>query len=205
MGQKLNHFLDCLFVQFVADFGLNLAPPKHPKWGSRLGAVHILQIWALCCFVAFWIDFWPILDGSWDLRWLQNAYKIDPKANQKPIQNYIIFLLIFLLILLQFGLLFGSNLGAPGWAKTWLLHLLLALGAVLGPRWPQDPSKRLPGVIFGSQLGGFWAPNSWIFDPICIQFLNILCPFALMEGGFWCLVGLGWGLFGYWVGCLVAG
>ena len=80
MGQKLNHFFDCLFVQFVADVGLNLAPPTHPKWGSRPGAVHILQIWALCCFVAFWIDFWSILNGFWDLRWLQNAYKIDFKA-----------------------------------------------------------------------------------------------------------------------------
>ena len=51
------------------------------------------------------------------------------------------------------------------------------LGRVLGPRWPQDPSRDLPRLIFlyfGAQLGGFWKPTWCILGPnlaatACVQ------------------------------------
>ena len=43
---------------------------------------------------------------------------------------------------------------------------ILALGALLGPRWAQDLSKRPSKTDFG----GFWDPTWWILGPNLVDF-----------------------------------
>ena len=52
----------------------------------------------------------------------------------------------------------GAQGGPFGGPRRSLVGVLVPLGCLLGPRWPQDPSRDLPRLIFldfGAQLGGF--------------------------------------------------
>ena len=74
--------------------------------------------------------------------------------------------------------------GAKRRPKKFVLEVFFGLGRVLGPRWPQDPSRDLPRPIFldfEPQLGGFWTPtwlilgpNSMDFGPLGLTFSMIL-------------------------------
>ena len=47
-----------------------------------------------------------------------------------------------------------------------LVGVLVPLGCLLGPRWPQDPSKTPPGTDFIR----FYVPTWWIFGPNLMDF-----------------------------------
>jgi len=52
-------------------------------------------------------------------------------------------------------------MGAQEGPQKLILEVYFGLGRVLAPRWPQDPSRDFPRLIFldfGTQLGGFWSP-----------------------------------------------
>ena len=62
-----------------------------------------------------------------------------------------------------------------------VLGVYFGLGRVLGPRWPQDPSRVLPRLIFldfGTQLGGFWSPTCWILGPNLVDFKPLGLTFS---------------------------
>ena len=62
---------DTLTDRFLMDFGSNLKALNLQKLSSRLSAVHILHIWALC-----------LLDGSWKPSWLHFGRFWDPSWGQ---------------------------------------------------------------------------------------------------------------------------
>ena len=100
-----------------------------------------------------WIDFGSILDAKLGPSWFQNQSKIDPNIDQK--NNW--FLNRFWL---DFGWILASNLGRPGGVDEWLVSGFWPLGAFLGPRWPQEPSKRPPGRHFRRFLVDVWASTA---------------------------------------------
>ena len=110
---------------------------------------------------AFWIDFWSIFD-----RFL--TPKIHKKSIKKSLQK-----------LIAFGIDFGSIFGGfclpnGGWKGLGFLYIF-AVGALLGPRWAPDPSKRPPGSI----LDRFWMDFASILDQFWMVFELILNDFSM--------------------------
>ena len=97
--------------------------------------------------------------------WHQIASKIDPKNDQKI--NHILDR-----FRTNFWWILASNL-APIWGVlTFGFWSILALGALLGPRWAQDLSKRPSKTDFG----GFWDPTWWILGPNLHDSATALVP-----------------------------
>ena len=123
----------------------------------------------------FWSQLGTILGGFWQPRWGQVGTKSLQKSIFKTIKKMITFWIASRSIFDRFW--------APKWppnGRNQRLHFgaLWALGGLLGPRWPQDPSKTSPGtdfrrfrppswtilvltlMDFGSQLDGCWHPTA---------------------------------------------
>ena len=94
-----------------------------------------------------WLHFGMVLAPKLEPNWHQNALKTDPTTHQK--NDHILDRLRT-----DFGSILAPNL-APDWGNQRLFfRLMLALGAILGPRWPpttprlpQDPPKILPRAV----------------------------------------------------------
>ena len=108
----------------------------------------------------FWSQLGSILGGFGGPRWGQVGTKSLQKSIFKSIKKMIIFLIAL-----------GTDFDRF-WAPTWgiwggesspfsdpLIFFLVSWG-LLGPRWPQDPSKD----DFGFDFRRFWTPTWWILD-----------------------------------------
>ena len=87
--------------------------------------------------------------------WTKNPKKIDlgPIKKLTKKSTHLGTLKNHLLVIKMEG--FG---GAKRGPQKCVLEVFFGLGRVLGPRWPQDPSRILPRLIFldlGIQLDGF--------------------------------------------------
>ena len=111
-----------------------------------------------------WLHFGRILGAKMGPSWLQMAPKIDPENDTK--NDHLLDRLK-----IDFWSILGPNLAPKKGNHYSLFGLFFALGALLGPRCPKDPSKRplgtpktpprgLLGAIFndfGFQLGSFYS------------------------------------------------
>ena len=91
-------------------------------------------------------------------RWGQNPKKIDLGPFKKLYKKYV----VLDALKIDFGRILASKMEGLGGAKLLLWRSFFGLGRVLGLRWPQDPSRPLPRLIFldfGAQLDGFWTPT----------------------------------------------
>ena len=125
------------------------------KFSSRSSAVQFFAFPAIIIHDRksdqFWIDFGWILGGFWVIFGIifRALYPIGFQERSKS---------DFYCFWEDFGLQDGGPRGPP----ELVLEVYFGLGRVLGPRWPQDPSRDLPRLIFldfGPQLGGFWSPT----------------------------------------------
>ena len=103
-----------------------------------------------------WSDFWLICDWFLIDFGIQNLSKINPKTINK---KYNVLDCLFYSFRVDFENQIGGSLGV----LEFRFERFLPLGAILGPRWPPDPSKRPPGsildqfqMIFRLILNVFW-------------------------------------------------
>ena len=107
-----------------------------------------------------WLHFGRVLGAKLGPKSHQIAPQIDLQINKKWS---------------HFGLLLGSifddfglQLGPQEGDKTFTFRLVFALGAILGPTWPQDLSKMPPGIDFrrfGLPTWRILGPNLEDFEP----------------------------------------
>ena len=110
-----------------------------------------------------WLHFGMVLGAKLGPSWHQIAPKIDPKNNQKTYHILYRFLVDF------------CSISDPTWTpnrgeKCLLCWFMLALGAILEPRWHLDRPRTPPG---GPQ-DRFWTDLGLILDRFWIDFGSIL-------------------------------
>ena len=107
-----------------------------------------------------WLHFGKVLGAKLAPSWHQIAPKIDPKNKLKKYH-------ILDQLRTDFWWILASNFDVQGGPTNQVLEPMLALGAILGPRWPPELSKRTLGPIlvdFWSHFGGFWDQCWSIFE-----------------------------------------
>ena len=115
--------------------------------------------------ITFFIDFNFIFDRFSIHFGTPNRSKIDQKSDQKSIQKFKQFWIDLFLIFNPFGSIWGSPKGVHEGSTKQLFEVILALGAKMAPRPPQDG----PGVQFSS-----------IFYRFLIYFCRFLIEFCLI-------------------------
>ena len=137
MHSNLYLIFDTLLDRFFVDFGSNFDPLKPPKSLKNKLFFNDFGIFAGYCFHCSWKPTWlhfgVVLPPKLEPNWHQNALKTDPTTHQK--NDHILDRLRT-----DFGSILAPNL-APDWGNQRLFfRLMLALGAILGPRWPPRPA-----------------------------------------------------------------
>ena len=117
----------------------------------------------------FLLNFWSIFGRFWPPKSIKNRSKNDAK-------KYTVWDSLFN----RFGIDFWRILGPKTGGLIFSIFLKTALGAILGPRWPPDPSKRPLGSIldrfgtnFGWFLDDFWSDVGWFFNDFGNVFQSI--------------------------------
>ena len=103
-----------------------------------------------------WLHFGRVWGAKLAPSWHQIAPKIDPKNKYK---NYH----ILDQLRTDFWWILASNFDVQGGPTNQVLEPMLALGAILGPRWPPELSKRALGPI----LVDFWTHFGRFLDQCC--------------------------------------
>ena len=130
---------------------LNMGPKTIKNLSNilpKLASKTMLQVGSI--LNPIWLHFGMVFAPKLEPNWHQNALKTDPTTHPKNDH-----------ILDRLRTDFGSNM-APNWGEKGLLcWFMLALGAILGPRWPprppQDPPQEPPRPPQGPILNRFWA------------------------------------------------
>ena len=145
----------------------------------------------------FWSQPGSILGGFRGSKlgpsWHQIAPKIDLKTNHKndhlSDRSWN-----------RFWSIFGPKMGPKRGPQKSLFEVLGALGAILGPRWPQDPSKDKysPLVVTIAWFGCV----GWLVGTLG-RLVGLVCWSGLVLLIGWLAHFVGWsGWFVGWVGCL---
>ena len=130
-----------------------------------------------------WLHFGMVLGVKMGPSWHQIAPKIDLQIDQKNDR-------ILNPSWHRFWTILDPNLAPKRGPKKSLFEVILALEAVLGPRWPQDPPRVLPRPsqrVSGTDLepilddfGWFWNDFSsffnWFFAPLLIDIWQLIKP-----------------------------
>ena len=153
-----NHwFLQCFVALVMSCLGA-----KSTKNWSKIHSRSFLK--SNIHLITFLIDFSSIFDRFSIHFGTPNRSKIDQKSDQKSIQKFKQFWIDFFSIFNPFGSIWGSPKGVHEGSTNQLFEVILALGAKMAPRPPQDG----PGVQFSS-----------IFYRFLIDFSSILVDFLL--------------------------
>ena len=89
-----------------------------------------------------------ILGGFWVGFGCQDGPKILKKSILDLSNNYKQKYIVLDAQKIDFGRILASKMGAQEGPQKLVLEVYFGLGRVLGPRWPQDPSRDLPRLIF---------------------------------------------------------
>ena len=175
------------WIDFLMDFGSQNPPKSIPRH---------LENWALAtapckfcryCLLAMVIDFSSILGSIFD--WFLEDFGSQNRSKNRS-QRALEIWWILASIFGGFWTILGAKMEAPRRTKSEPKLWFGGLGALLGPRWPQDPSRRPPGWIFD----GFWIKFWWFLDDFWMNFGWFFNDFGLVSHSVTQSLGLSLGL-----------
>ena len=133
----------CVFPPSNFEVKLTKKRPQTDQKSSKKNTHHVDPI-----LNRFLNHLGSILRGFWRPSWKQ----VGTKCHQKPTPNPIKQILLFRTPPDKFWMDLGSPLRGPGGIKSCSWLVVLALGALLGPRWPQD-APRSPKTASNTDVG----------------------------------------------------